>query len=43
MMNRNHTYEEATAEDIIANIRQEYFTLLKDLKKHFDKEIDRIK
>ncbi|MCF8308941.1 MAG: nucleotidyltransferase substrate binding protein [Bacteroidales bacterium] len=35
----SHTYEEATAEDIIENIRQEYFALFEHLKNHFDKEI----
>lgn len=35
----SHTYDESTAEDIIKNIRQEYFSLFEYLKMHFDKEI----
>lgn len=35
----SHTYDEATADDVIENIRQEYFALFENLKKHFDKEI----
>lgn len=34
----SHTYDEATAENIIENIRREYISLFEDLKKHFDEE-----
>jgi nucleotidyltransferase substrate binding protein (TIGR01987 family) len=34
----SHTYDEATAENIIENIRQDYASLFKELKNQFEKE-----
>lgn len=34
----SHTYDEETAEEIITNIRIEYFFLLRDLKQKLEKE-----
>lgn len=35
----SHTYDEQTAEEIIINIREEYYALLKDLKIRLEKEL----
>jgi len=35
----SHTYDEQTAEEIIENIRSEYYSLLKNLLERLDKEI----
>jgi len=38
----SHTYDEETAEEIIRNIRYEYFLLLKDLKGALEDELKKI-